>query len=218
MDLVKLISTPAALVVFGLIWLSSASSAEAAKIVFLEDDACHEPQQVNWVLSPAGIGTIIIRLDLVSTGECEEIDGNGEGSMPGGGGGGGFGGGGGGISGGSGGLSPGSNTPPNGAFAGDGQFAMTDPSELDDLPPSFTGDPGPIGNGDDTPGGNDTPGIIGGSLGLLLMTYPLLSDDDFGPDDDAGPNEQSIAVVPEPGSMLLLGTGLALAARRLRRR
>ena len=109
MALVKLISTPAALVLIGLIWLSSASSAEAAKIVFLEDDSCEEPQEINWVLSPLGIGAINIRLDLVSTNECEEIDGGS--SIPGAGG---YGGGGGGIPGGFvGGQSPGSITPPN---------------------------------------------------------------------------------------------------------
>ena len=213
----KLISTPAALVVIGLIWLASASSAEAAKIVFLEDDSCSEPQQIHWVLGPAGIGTINIRLDLVSTGECEEVEVTARGppvvvvvgsvvaeeESPA--------------------DSRAVNRPDRSrrrtAPSRRRSIRATDPSELDDLPPSFTGDPGPLGNGNDTPGsGNDTPGIIGGSLGLLLMTYPLLSDDDFGPDDDAGPNEQSIAVVPEPGSMLLLGTGLGLAARRLRRR
>ena len=182
---VKLTSTPATLVLMGLIWLSSASSAEAAPIVF-PDDSCHEPQQINWVLSPAGIGAIVIRLDLVSTGDCEEIDSNSEGAGTSGGGG--FGGGGGGIVGGSpGGQSSGPSTPPNGAFAGEDQFELTDPPDLEDLPSSFTGDLPPFGDGNDPPGGggNDSPGIIGGSLSLLLETYPLLSDDEFGPGDRA---------------------------------
>ena len=213
-DRVKLMSTTATLVL--LIWLSSASSAEAAPIVF-PDDSCHEPQQINWVLSPVGIGAIVIRLDLVSTGDCEEID-----SSQGSGGGGGFGGGGGGIPGGGSpsGQSSGPNT--NGAFAADGELELKDPSDLDDLPPSFTGDLPPFGDGNDPPGGggNDSPGIIGGSLNSLLETFPLLSDDEFGPGDsgDEGPNDESLAVVPEPGSFLLLGTGLAMAVRRLRRR
>lgn len=217
------LSTPAAFVT-ALIWLAPTSSAEAAMIVLFSDEPRCRRQQISWDLTPAGMGTINLRLDPVSTGKCEAAVGSTTITplM-----GGGFGGGGGGgvLGGLASGRWSGSITPPYGALEFEFEFVLVPEADLFDLLPSFTGDTPPIGGA----GGNDgTTGFIGGSpglpLGSSLMMFSSLLDGDFEqiPSGNFSGrqslDDQTLTVVPEPGSFLLFATGLVLAVRCLRRR
>jgi len=222
-DLVKRIGTPAALVLVGL-WLAPASSAGAAPIIelFSSDDTPCRQQSIIWMdLSPAGMGAInpLIRLDRETTDECEDDDRANRAitSMDGGGSAGGFGGL---VGGASGARSSGVIAPNTGPLASDDPFAHV-------TPPDWS-DPGsPFGN---TTIVRHAPSIHGPggnlvlALGSSVMTIPLSPGGSSGglpPGNPGGRpalDDPSLAVVPEPGTILLFGTGLIIAARRLRRR
>ena len=194
-----------------LMWLVPAPAAEATPLIaFAEDSSC-QPRELPWVIfSPSGIGIVDLRVYLPSIGQCKSLvpfsDGWFAGGGPLGGGSGGF----------PGGLSPGSIASWPGALQGEGEFELG--MSLDPFDPSpFSGDfPGgsPTGNGTGI-------GFTGSNL-VPLIDSPF--SDDFGsPRFEDGPglsdlNGQNLTAVPEPGSLLLLGTGLAFAVRRFRRR
>ena len=215
----KRLSTPVAFVI-GLICLASASSAEEATIPLFSDDPLCRRHQISWVLSPAGMGIIDLRLD--PTRKCAgAVGGNTHTPFIGGGVGGG-----GGFGGFPSGQWPGLFTLSSGALFSENQFELEPPSDLFDPLPFFTGDTPPTGSAGGGNGG--TTGFIGGGPGLPpnseLTMFSLLLDED--PDqppsgNSSGPlslDNQHLTAVPEPGSFLLLATGLVLAVRRFRRR
>ena len=198
--------------VLGMIGLSPTLSAEAASIVPFADDPVCRRHQILWVMTPAGMGIVDMRVDTRSTAQCSTAGGSnappsfaGAGGIGGGGGLGGFSGGG---------FTGFVNSPFD--LESENQFEL----EPDD-PLSFTGDPLPPGIGDGGAGG--PPGFTGGPGLPPGSTFGFLLNDDppIPPGNSSSPltlEDHSLTAVPEPGSFLLLATGLVLTVRHFRRR